>query len=344
MRRGSQAVLGIGFVAVALSALLLSGPSDAQVPEQLPVVLPHSHKNYVEKVTDQVSFEMIAIPGGKFLMGSPDTEKGRKSDEGPQHPVEIKPFYMAKFEMQWELYDLYWQKRQDGSKPSENPKDKDADAVSRPTPPYADETFGFGRGDMGALCMTHHAIMEFSRWLSAKTGKLYRLPTEAEWEWAARAGTTTAYSFGDDPKKLDAYGWYVDNSDDMPHKVGQKKPNPWGLYDMHGNLSEWCFDHYKKDYYSDLPKDKLSISPVNIPSAARYPYVVRGGSWIDPPEACRSAARGRSEKDWLRRDPQRPQSIWWMTDADFVGFRLICPLEEQENLKGYKSKVTRESN
>src|SRR5262249_14679663 len=154
---------------------------------------------------------MIPIPGGTFLMGSPAGEKGRKPDEGPQHPVTVKPFWMGKFEVTWDEYDLYWVKK-GAAKPAET-KDK-ADAVSRPTPPYVDPTFGYGHDGNPALNVTHHAAMEYCRWISAKTGKLYRLPTEAEWEWACRAGTTTAYSFGDDPAKLEAFAWFEKNSDE----------------------------------------------------------------------------------------------------------------------------------
>ena len=145
------------------------------------------------------------------------------------------------------------------------------------------------------------------------------------------------------PQTAGEFAWDADNSEDAAHKVGKKRPNPWGLYDMHGNVAEWCVDHYKADAYKAFPLDRPTLGPVVLPTAKRYSYVARGGSWTDPPEKCRSAARRYSEKDWLRRDPQRPQSIWWMTDADFVGFRVVRPVEEQENLKGLKSKVTRES-
>jgi formylglycine-generating enzyme required for sulfatase activity len=310
-----------------------------------PHIEPLKHKTYTETIPgSEVKFEMMAIPGGTFLMGSPTSEPGRAEDEGPQHPVKIRPFWMGKTEVTWDEYDLYW-KKEEGAKKPENqlPADKLADAVSRPTPPYADETFGHGREGHPVLCIAHHAAMEYCRWLSAKTGKTYRLPTEAEWEYACRAGTTTAYSFGDDPKDLDEYAWYAKNSEEMTHPVGQKKPNPWGLYDMHGNVAEWCLDHYQKDYYSTFPQDRLSLWPVKPPTAARFSHVARGGSWADEAPKLRSAARRGSTKDWIKRDPQRPQSIWWLTDAEFVGFRIIRPVQEQENLKGLKSTTTRES-
>ena len=212
--------------------------------------------------------------------------------------------------------------------------EKAADAVTRPTPPYADVTFGFGHEGQPAICMTHHAAMEYCRWLSAKTGKIYRLPTEAEWEYACRAGTTTAYSFGDDPAKLDEYAWCVDNAE-QPQPVGKKKPNPWGLHDMHGNVAEWCLDHYVADIYSTLAKDPLTIRPVVLPDRRRsiptWPAAARGTT---TPDRLRSAARRASDLDWSVQDPQRPQSIWWHTDATFVGFRVVRPLEEQENPQG----------
>ena len=148
--------------------------------------------------------------------------------------------------------------------------------------------------------------MEYCRWLSAKTGKLYRLPTEAEWEYACRAGTTTAYSFGDDPAKLGDYAWYRrQRREDLAHKVGKKKPNPWGLHDMHGNVAEWCLDHYDKDFYSTFDRASPRWRPVDLPAELRItPHVARGGSWADEPDGLRSAARRGSDKSWIKHDPQ----------------------------------------
>lgn len=330
---------------VLLGSFFLPVGQGQDAETKLPKIEEKKHGNYTQTIPgSKVSFDMVAIPGGTFLMGSPKTEKGRDEDEGPQHPVKLRPFWIGKCEVRWNEYDLYWRKLPGTVQPKEKtPKEKLVDAVTRPTPPYADETFGHGRDGNPVLCITHHAAMQYCQWLSVKTGKTYRLPTEAEWEWACRAGTTTPYFFGTDESKLGDYAWYDDNSDDLAQKVGQKKPNPWGLYDVYGNVSEWCLDQYQKDFYSKLPVGMATFGPVALPTKARFPHVTRGGSWIDPPNELRSAARMSSVPDWLRRDPQRPQSIWWMTDADFVGFRVVCPVEEYDNLKGIKSQVTRES-
>ncbi len=298
-------------------------------------------KPYTEKIAgSDVKFDMVPIPGGEFILGSPAGEKGRKNDEGPQVQVKIEPFWMGKCEVTWDEYELWGlgldrQRRQVLNRQS-TAADKMADAVARPTKPYSDMTFGMGKEGYPAICMTQLAAKMYCNWLTAKTGHYYRLPTEAEWEYACRAGTKTAYSFGDDPAKLNDYAWSAANSDEKYHKVGQKKPNPWGLYDMHGNVAEWCCDQYVPDRYKQLTASgKVVDSPLALGNT-EYPRLVRGGAWTDEAPLLRSAARRGSSKEWKQQDPQIPQSIWYFTDADFVGFRVIRPLRRPTPAEGAK--------
>lgn len=289
-------------------------------------------KPYTQQIRyTEVKFDMLPIPGGEFVMGSPEDEEGREADEGPQHKVKVEPFWMGKCEVTWDEYDT-WRlnldiQRRDLSGLTPDDVDKKSDGVTRPTKEYTDMTFGMGHDGFPAICMTQLAAKMYCQWLSEKTGQYYRLPTEAEWEYACRAGTTTAYSFGDDPDQLDEYAWYYDNSDETYHKVGQKKPNPWGLHDMHGNVAEWCLDQYHEDYYKQFNPMVAAIFPYAVPTEL-YPRVARGGSWFDDPEYLRSAKRIPSSEDWKIQDPQLPQSMWYHTDADFVGFRVIRPLNQ----------------
>jgi formylglycine-generating enzyme required for sulfatase activity len=260
-----------------------------------------------------VSFEMVAIPGGEFTMGTPPTEKGRRDDEGPQHKVKIERFWMGKHEVTWDEYRLFMF--------SKDPQEAAVDAVSRPTRPYVEMSFGMGINGYPAISMTQHAANKYAQWLSAKTGHFYRLPTEAEWEYACRAGTTTAYFFGDDASKLSEYAWFVDNSNSKYEKVGTKKPNPWGLHDILGNVMEWTLDQYVPDFYGK--RGSLPWARQTTP----YPQVVRGGAWSEPAENCRCGIRVASEPAWKMQDPQLPKSIWYLTDAQWVGFRLVRPLK-----------------
>jgi formylglycine-generating enzyme required for sulfatase activity len=328
-----------------LSALRPDEAASQPVPKY-PAIDPHTHKSYAETIERdgvKASFEMIAIPGGTFLMGSPAAEKGRKEHEGPLHPVTIKPLWIGKCEVTWGEYDLFWEKKAN-EKPPVTVADKKADAITRPSKAnHHDIDWGYGRGkNQPVIAIHHHAAMEYCRWLSEKTGKLYRLPTEAEWEWACRAGSTSAYSFGDDAKTLGEYAWIESNANDMPHPVGMKKPNAWGLYDMHGNVAEWCIDQFDAKFYATLSPDKPTLLPVKLPDERRFHHLARGGSWIDPPERCRSAERQFSVPDWQKKDPQIPQSIWW-NNADWVGFRVVRAVEEYEVFKGLKSKITKQS-
>ena len=272
------------------------------------------------------NLEMTPIKGGVFLMGSPKSEKNHMADEGPVHQVKVDPFWMSKYETTWDLYHLFMERDIDKNQPKFDSQDEvniKVDAISGATTPYVEMSFGMGTEGYPAISMTQLAAKKFCQWLSAMTGNFYRLPTESEWEYACRAGTQTAFSFGDDTSKLDDYAWYKNNSEESYHKVGLKKPNPWGLFDMHGNVSEWTLDmHDVRAYqkYSGI----IVTNPYEKPTKL-YPRVVRGGSWMNSNFKLRSASRQASSKQWKKQDPQIPRSEWWHTDAQFVGFRVIRP-------------------
>ena len=275
----------------------------------------------------EVSFDMVPIPGGKFKMGSPENEKGRGADEGPQREVEIAPFWMEKCEVTWNEFQLFMypeeEKKASVSKNLAPELNKLTDAVTHPTKPYVEMSFGMGTDGYPAISMTQHMANKYCQWLSAKTGHFYRLPTEAEWEYAARAGTTTAYFWGDDASQMGQYCWWEKNSDFKYQKVGKKKANPWGLHDILGNVAEWTLDQYDPEFYKKAP----GANPWNK-ATKPYPHVARGGAWdAEKPEMLRAAARRASSAEWKRQDPQLPKSIWFHTDAQFLGFRVVRPLK-----------------
>jgi formylglycine-generating enzyme required for sulfatase activity len=287
--------------------------------------------NYSAKIPKTgANYQLVAIKGGEFLMGSPPNEKDRDANEGPQKQVKISPFWMGKYEVTWDEYEPFMitpvDRFKNGTRKDFDPatKYKDVDAVTSPTAPYVEMSFGMGQKGFPAISMTQHAANKYCEWLSAQTGHFYRLPTEAEWEYACRAGTTTAYSFGDDPAQLSEYAWYSANSDEKYQKVGTKKPNHWGLYDMHGNVMEWTADQFVSDYFTRLKQP--SVEPFVRPQSL-YPRSVRGGGWASDAAQLRSAYRLGSNPSWEQRDPQLPKSIWYLTDAPWVGFRLLRPLE-----------------
>jgi formylglycine-generating enzyme required for sulfatase activity len=336
----------VAALAIAIASAGIAKPAPPQEPPGGTSAA--SMKAYSQVIPGtEIKFEMVPIPGGTFEMGAPAGEAKHGKDEEPQRTVQIEPFWMGAKEVTWDeyeqfafSYDLKQKKRTGVDLTKQSELELKADAVTRPTPPYADSTFGHGRSGQPAICITHHAVMEYCRWLSEKTGLVYRLPTEAEWEYACRAGTRTAYFWGDELLENNEYAWFVNNCE-KPMPVGKKKPSPWGLYDIHGNVAEWCLDHYDPEAYKKFAASGPSKGPVVLPDAKEYPYVARGGSWDDDPEALRSAARKASTPEWSVQDPQRPQSIWWHTDATFVGFRIVRPLKEQDNLKGLKSQVVK---
>lgn len=337
--RRVQALSG-AFTFWAVSCLVLFGVSLGWAQERsvLPIedaeaAAEEAMKSYTELIEHtEATIDMVPIKGGQFVMGSPQGEEGRQESEGPQHEAKIDPFWMSKFEITWDAYEV-WMFDLDISRRrilggDETARDRAAEdyQLSQPTEPYSDMTFGMGKEGYPAICMTQFGARTFCKWLTRKTGRYYRLPTEAEWEYACRAGTQTAYSFGDDWEDLEDYGWFYDNSDESYHEVGTKEPNPWGLYDMHGNVAEWVLDEFDPDFYAQF-EGKVADNPLACPTKL-FPRVVRGGSWDAFPEECRSAARGYSDPSWQDQDPQIPKSIWYHTDALHVGFRIVRPVVE----------------
>lgn len=276
--------------------------------------------NYTQKMPgSSVSFDMIAIPGGEIMIGSPENELGREKSDLPQKKISVKPFWMGKCEVTWQeflpLY-VYFEERdivRHTDKPAGIMGPIDKDGISHPTRPLGSPQRE--RGDTGfpVLGVGYPCAREYCRWLSKKTGVQYRLPSEEEWGYACRAGATTAYFWGADAAHAKEYGWFVNNSADSTgrettHPVGKLKPNKFGLFDIVGNVGEWC---HKAD-----PKGM---------------GVIRGGSFNDKVSWLRCAARNIETEDWNDLDPNTPQSIWWLSDADFVGFRIVRSLDDTTN-------------
>lgn len=266
-----------------------------------------------------LSFAMAAIPAGTYVMGSDDKASIKKADEQPAHKVALDAFWMGAYEVTYDEYDAF-------SKDESLEHHSDVDAVTSPTPPYIDLTLGMGKeGGFPANSMQQYGAVMYCKWLYKKTGIFFRLPTEAEWEYACRAGTTSVYPFGNDSAALGKYAWYAKNSGGHYHKVGELQPNAWGLYDMLGNVGEWTLDQYDENFYSTVTDG--SANPLK-PPATKHPRVVRGGTYQDDANITRSAARIKSDPIWNRRDPQVPKSKWWNADAPFIGFRIIRPLKQ----------------
>jgi sulfatase modifying factor 1 len=295
-----------------------------------------------------VGFRMIPVPGGNFRMGSVDGEEGRSSDEGPAFEVAVLPFWIGEHEVTWAEYkrymaacDLFIAMQSAKIRPIDEANQ--ADAVTAPSNLY-DPTTTFTNGEepnLPAVSMTQFAARQYTKWLSRLTGRFYRLPAESEWEYACRAGSDTPFSCGggDD---LEAFAWFADNADDTTHPVGEKKPNAFGLYDMHGNAAEWVVDELVAGGYA-MPAalDQPVAAAVAIQWPERlYPRVLRGGAYYDEASECRSAARRGSrdaggtpdDPDWKDVDPNFPKSPWWYTEepALGVGMRLVRPFTEPE--------------
>ncbi|WP_245747579.1 formylglycine-generating enzyme family protein [Parapedobacter koreensis] len=292
-------------------------------------------KPYTQPIEGTVlSFVMQPIPGGAYTMGS---LKGN-TDEQPAHHVQVDPFWMGTYEVTWDLYEPFVYKDFERARSGGNIS-PEVDAVTRPTKPYLDMTFGMGKDGHPALAMTQYNAIQFCKWLYIRTGIFYRLPTEAEWEYACRAGSDSEYYFGDDAAVLGDYAWYRANSEHKTHPVGQKKPNAWGLYDMHGNVAEWTYDQYIEDFYQQF-EDATADNPVAVPEKL-YPHSIRGGSFEDSAADLRSASRLPSDPSWKQLDPQIPKSNWWFPEAPFIGIRLVRPLNppSEAEIRAYYDKA-----
>lgn len=306
-------------------------------------------KAFDQKLTgSDISFKMVPIPAGTFTMGSASGHP----EEQPQHEVKVDAFYMEEHEVTWEEYNLFLSNynRLASNGLVAIPKDKEADAVTYPTPMYdmeagpALQRMGGRTGGFPAVIMSQFAARQYTKWLSKKSGRFYRLPSEAEWEYAARAGTKTAYFFGDDPAKLGDYAWFKGNSNESDgdtgyHKIMTKKPNPWGLYDIYGNVSEWCVDQFSADWYKQFAGKttdaNATINWANMTKSA-YPRVLRGGSYDSEADECRSASRLPSNRLMNNTDPQLPKSPHWMSDGFFIGFRVVSPAKEPSETEKQK--------
>ena len=291
-----------------------------------------------------VSFNMKAIKGGTFKMGSLENEPFRNSDEGPVREVTLSPFYMAEAEVTWnEYHAFYGETKSEGRiSPSviteRNKIAMTVDAVSGPTSPYGNPDQGWGYGKNPAITMTYYGAQTYCQWLSMKTGKKYRLPTEAEWEYAARGGSATPYFFEGSPKKYTGDRWwnkifgidtaviaryavYYENSGGRTRNADFVEAGPFGLKNMSGNVTEYCSDYYAPDAYAQTP-DKIT-NPTGPPTGEEH--VVRGGYFNSDAKNLRSAARDYTRSiEWLKTDPQSPKSIWWLSDFTGIGFRIVC--------------------
>ncbi len=294
-----------------------------------------------------VSIDMVPIPGGTFKLGSPEDESDRGEDEGPQIDVVVGPMWVAKYETSWaiykefmKLYSSFKSFESDGKRVVD--ESNMVDAITAPTELYEpDYTYEYGEEpDQPAVSMTQYAAQHFTKWISRLSGQQFRLPTEAEWEYAARGGTTTAYSWGDDASAAEEYAWFIDNNDDELPRIGTKKPNPFGLHDVHGGVGEWTVSQHTEDGY----KRFAGSQPANATDVVVWPEtatncVSRGGAFDCDVEQIRSAARlASNDEDWKESDPNFPKSPWWFTDdpARGIGFRVFRSLEPLS-----KEKITK---
>lgn len=263
------------------------------------------------------AMQLAFIPGGELVLTQPS---------GTPVRVALSPFWMGIYEVRYAEYNLFQFRQNDSDASAWQGGTFRADAIARPTRQYVDLTFGMGtKGGVPAVSMTQQAALHFCYWLYQKTGQFFRLPTEAEWEYACRAGGSGPLPLGVNANALDQHAWHYDNSFEKYHPVGEKQPNAWGFFDMLGNVAEWTLDAHAPVY-----AEKIADQPLDpqLPPTSRYGRTVKGGSFDDNPSDCTCAQRLASTAGWQKRDPQIPKSKWWNTDSAFVGFRVVRPVNQ----------------
>ncbi|MDI6827965.1 MAG: SUMF1/EgtB/PvdO family nonheme iron enzyme [Armatimonadota bacterium] len=259
------------FILLAMFLVLPAGAGEKSANKRPP--------SYTESIPGTlVKFEMVGVPAGEILMPDPSKKDTTKR-------IKIKPFWIGKTEVTWDEYDVFVYRLDVPEGTSEN-----KDAVSRPSKPYGTVDRGFGHKGYPAINVSYYGAEQYCKWLSAKTGRKYRLPTEAEWEYACRAGMPPPTG-----EKLADFAWFWQ---EKTQPVEKKEPNAWGIHDMLGNVAEWCTD--------------LSGKPV-----------LCGGAFDDIAKTISPSARKYQDDSWQANDPQSPKSKWWLSDAPFAGFRVI---------------------
>ncbi len=307
-----------------------------------------SFKNFTEKIPGtSVDFEMIAIPSGKYLFGSSENDEYKKDYETPEVEVSLNQFWIGKAEITWnEYYAFMKETGTEGRTEDQIIKSRlnNVDVISGPTPPYGDPGQGWGKENRPAITMTYYAANKYCEWLSKKTGKKYRLPTEAEWEYAASANSKGVYFFdgnpsdytsegfwksifGADTNIINSYCIYKENSMNKTHTPNSVKPNQYGLVNMLGNVKEFCSDYYSENIH-DIYKNQKDLQNPKGPGSGNE-FVIRGGSYLSDAADLRISARDfTNQKTWLRTDPQIPKSLWWYSDCKDVGFRVVCEFQK----------------
>ncbi len=302
--------------------------------------------NFTEKLPEtSVAFNMVAIPGGNFKMGTSTTEPYRRIDEGPVREVAVDSFWMAEIEVSWTEYLAFFRATGSQGRKEAVEMNEEVDGISGATPPWGAPDQGWGKGTRPAITMSYLGAETYCRWISSVTGRNYRLPTEAEWEYAARAGTSTPYFFPGSPKDFESDGFwnklfgadttvinsyviYRANSPNKTQPPAMVRANQFGLKNMLGNVAEFCLDFYDPKVYGKYPK-----GIVKNPRGPRngMEHVVRGGSYNNSAKDLRAGRRDFTKtKAWLVTDPQIPKSIWWYSDSKNVGFRVVCEYNSED--------------